>query len=456
MILPFWAIAQNLEPTQAEFYLPARDATIPLSNANDYFQQTKFVKGVHWDYTPRLGRVLGMTQQDISYNFNSAILNPNTLLHIKIPDYSTHCQRPELVNARGIEYSPILLINPNLTHTVQKCNTNTTSTKNPVFGFQTIVGSKFCNDDYLLIDGTVPTGEVILENPWPNDKLNVLNPFQYSGNDEIDYFWRGMYVTINLRRTGLMYISDEQPILKIEVPYSYKNSAGDEFNDGMCYFHDLPDASAVYSFQYGRGDKLGLKSYTTLTPPVPPQYFEIKRNMLPQNNDNITISAFIYLDQVKRPNTIYHNYFLQGKGFNNDPNDPLMYNISKLKLKVTYLGNEEVAINWIRFETPATRNLLSGIYDDDIKTKTQSVLTKFATSSLEVNGIKFFRFNTHIEGGMQQWIGERYLVKLLGNLISGEAPEPIYTHLYEHYVPSADRWMGMMRSMTTVSVPFNN
>jgi len=72
------------------------------------------------------------------------ILKKTFIVHVKIdedsfPQFWTHCRGPELLNARGIEYSPILEINPDsafILHTIP------TSSRNPIFGFQTIVGTK--------------------------------------------------------------------------------------------------------------------------------------------------------------------------------------------------------------------------------------------------------------------------------------------------------------------------
>lgn len=170
-LIPIVLISQNLEPIQLRFYMPFKQDSVYLSSDSAYFQQTRFLKGNHWDNSARLGRVVGYNQRDIreGHDENKFPIYNNTLLHVK-PDYvSTHCQGPEIVNARGIEYSPILGIYPNLTHTVQ---TISSSSRNPIFGFQTIVGTKDTTNDCLVIDSLVDSNTVILDEPWTADQFS--------------------------------------------------------------------------------------------------------------------------------------------------------------------------------------------------------------------------------------------------------------------------------------------
>ena len=145
-LLPILLNAQNLEPVQQQFYFPLYGDSRYLSGDSAYFQQTKFIMGNHWDSSPRLEKAVGYTQKDIysQHISDGNYISDSTLLHVKIdedsfPQFWTHCRGPELLNARGIEYSPILEINPDsafILHTIP------TSSRNPIFGFQTIVGTK--------------------------------------------------------------------------------------------------------------------------------------------------------------------------------------------------------------------------------------------------------------------------------------------------------------------------
>ena len=146
MLLPAILFGQNLEPVQQQFYFPLYGDSRYLSGDSAYFQQKKFIMGNHWDSSPRLEKAVGYTQKDIysQHISDGNYISDSTLLHVKIdedsfPQFWTHCRGPELLNARGIEYSPILEINPDsafILHTIP------TSSRNPIFGFQTIVGTK--------------------------------------------------------------------------------------------------------------------------------------------------------------------------------------------------------------------------------------------------------------------------------------------------------------------------
>jgi len=184
-VIPLLLKAQNSEPEQAYFEIPAvsQSAMFPLSSTLDYFQQKSFLRGNHWDTSPRLEKAVGYNQKDI-YNDNyigndASKLNDCTLLHVKMKykksgdiyytDYWTHCLGPDILNARGIEYSPILEINPSLSHTLQ---TVPTSSRNPIFGFQTIVGTKDTVNDCLIVDSSVDSNTVILDEPWTADQFS--------------------------------------------------------------------------------------------------------------------------------------------------------------------------------------------------------------------------------------------------------------------------------------------
>jgi len=173
-LFPILLNSQNLEPEQATFDLPAtNEYSIYLSSDTAYFQQTRFIKGNHWEAHPVLGRIAGYNQLDVrdGIKLDSPSVLDNTLLFVKMEHYKkywTHCQENDVLNARGIEYSPILEINPSLSHTLQ---TVPTSSRNPIFGFQTIVGTKDFTNDCLLIDTSLKD-EVILDEPWTADQFS--------------------------------------------------------------------------------------------------------------------------------------------------------------------------------------------------------------------------------------------------------------------------------------------
>ena len=202
---PILLNAQNSEPIQRTFVVPTiegyESTPVLLSGNWPYFLQDRFIRGNHWDTSPRLDKAVGYNQKDIyNYHFTGVYyseaepteLNDNTLLHVKLRkiggwyngkpwyiNYYTHCQDPDVVNARGIEYAPFLTIDPNVTNKLQ---TIYYDPGNHVFGFQNINGIIDTNNYCLKLDNTISANTLVLQNPWPNDQLfyleNMYHPSQ--------------------------------------------------------------------------------------------------------------------------------------------------------------------------------------------------------------------------------------------------------------------------------------
>lgn len=109
--------------------------------------------------------------------------------------------------------------------------------------------------------------------------------------------------------------------------------------------------------------------------------------------------------------------------------------IDSLGIRITYLGNAPIAIDWVRIETPHARRFLWGAYDQSIINDVQERLNKFLSDSATSRNIRLFRFNTIIEGSMFNWIAEKYFNNLVGNISTSEVG-PIFPAHYEYYVNS--------------------
>ncbi len=232
IFFPILLLSQNSEPTQRKFYVPALQDSVYLMDTLQYFKQDRFIKGSHWDYHIRLGKVVNYNQMDIYWWYEpktdtslkrgdtSLFLLDSSLLFVK-PMYYTHSLGPEMFNIRGIQYSPSLLIDTNKTNELQ---TRYGDGTNPIFGFAHIRGRitnnpADTNYSKLIIDGDSLINQVILEEPW------TANQLKYSSinSDSLEniYLCRGMYITINLRRDDLSNELDTMPVLKIEIPHEY-------------------------------------------------------------------------------------------------------------------------------------------------------------------------------------------------------------------------------------------
>ncbi|OGU60327.1 MAG: hypothetical protein A2X64_03805 [Ignavibacteria bacterium GWF2_33_9] len=68
LILTVEMIGLDLEPVQHTYNVLGQTNVILSPETLNYFKQTKFIKGNHWDHSSRLGQVVGYNQKDI-YNF---------------------------------------------------------------------------------------------------------------------------------------------------------------------------------------------------------------------------------------------------------------------------------------------------------------------------------------------------------------------------------------------------
>jgi len=95
--------------------------------------------------------------------------------------------------------------------------------------------------------------------------------------------------------------------------------------------------------------------------------------------------------------------------------------IEDMNIEVEYLGGADIGIDYIRLETPHTRNLLFGQYDNKIHDFIQNNLDK-ANDSMFTDTTKpfIFRLTSTVEGGPHNWDGHKYMRKLVGDIFSGE------------------------------------
>ena len=239
IFFPILLLSQNSEPTQRKFYVPALQDSVYLMDTLQYFKQDRFIKGSHWDYHIRLGKVVNYNQMDIYWWYEpktdtslkrgdtSLFLLDSSLLFVK-PMYYTHSLGAEMFNIRGIQYSPTLLIDTNKTNELQ---TRYGDGTNPIFGFAHIRGRitnnpADTNYSKLIIDGDSLINQVILEEPWTANQLKFSGgssdwSIGYRDTVQKEFLCRGMYITINLRRDDLSNELDTMPVLKIEIPHEY-------------------------------------------------------------------------------------------------------------------------------------------------------------------------------------------------------------------------------------------
>lgn len=185
------AFSQTREPNRHIFYMDG--APFMLDTQNDYFKSTSFQLGWHWGYLKKLSQALLMNQADIYTHTSSnppfhtkGGLNSNTNYFVKAyydtvidgqhkkGHLYTHCKYDKhIVFTNGITYDPTLFVNPSKPY---ELNIREGDPQNPVFGFlnkhgRVLTDSTDENYSRLILDGDSLINEVVLSEPWLNDRF---------------------------------------------------------------------------------------------------------------------------------------------------------------------------------------------------------------------------------------------------------------------------------------------
>lgn len=355
------------------------------------------------------GDIIGGRLQDVTFNTQSLYLEPT-----------------------------IKVINPNGNNEFFPTMRNR---EGSVFGFQKRNKIKLINDplnpDFgraLLYKDSVSSGSaVVLDSIWSN---NILRFYNYN-NDPIinlpDMNGKEIFISINLK--SLETITNANPsdvILTIKLPYKVWN---DDLNSGkggylgsdFVKFKNLPkvtgnilnDTLQIYG---SRGDFRGIRRdiNTALNPTPGIKEFQITAGMLDvdgigTSNKNITLSAFV-LFELKDGGIYQWNPLLRPDWFDHGTN--FKEYISELDLEVTYHGKLDVAIDWIRLETPRAREIFEGKYDNDVYNSAKAMIDEIHNETS--HNPRLFRLYGADELLPQQWGVNRYFNLLLDTLSSSE------------------------------------
>jgi hypothetical protein len=105
---------QDFEPSSSTFYYSSESSTFStyLSPDSSWFQQNRFLLGVHWGPQITMGKKMLMNQRDAAQNTLSSDMVDTCDVLLKPEEYS-HAVGPEILNGRGIHYDPTLPLNPN-------------------------------------------------------------------------------------------------------------------------------------------------------------------------------------------------------------------------------------------------------------------------------------------------------------------------------------------------------
>lgn len=306
---------------------------------------------------------------------------------------------------------------------------------------------------YALLKDSVSTPLLVLKNV---DKGNALVSYETQESvgsaawqKEMNDNGQRWYVAVNLRRTNIAdTTADTAVVLTIKLPY-VQFPYNDTLSIGGDTIITLQRRSSTIRFDSvssvrsnGMYDTIrterGLMDAKLLdsaqTPGFNRSTLIIRRNMLPRranpDSNDITISAFfraIHKDSI--------NPRLQG--YANKSSD----RIDSLDIEVTYHGNADVAIDWIRLETPRARQLLRGELDREFAARL-SVLMDTLRYWRDTKGFSKLRLaaiylNDEPGGRPAEWRAFRYQAKFLDRLATTEGA---FDNRYGHVVPQRNYW----------------
>ena len=343
-----------------------------------------------------------------------------------------------------------------------------------VFGFKTR-HSNFDNantNDHVFTmrknDLMGASSAVVLEDAWPKDILfdlaHAKNDENVMPSDSTDANGREFFLTLRIRALETINsLNDDDVVLSIQLPYQAKsydrvtNSNNEiELNwtnsNGMINFEEIPDENDEENRARPYPSTQDLGVYRSLTPATQnTNVLEITGAMLKSNSnlssDNsmefITISARFLCDGQDNP-------FLQDKeyggirtdlrGANNVDINENQDHIVELDMDVTYHGEIDVELDWIRIETPQYRNLLLGNFNEEIRDLVNDKLLQM--DDLEPT-LKVYRFFGIDEFWVSNWGSQRYLNKLLGGRLTGEIDEHVpMVNKFLHALEFEEFWTG--------------
>ena len=373
---------------------------------------------------------------------------------------SSNHGRPGAVNGFAMHFDPIATINPsNPTSFVPYTGPNGTDKSGAAFGFAHRTSSHNGQEIGSIVDldnnghyryqlqGTVPgTGLLVLDRPWPDDQL-----FKFRWGDLENYpdvSGERLYLSINLRCTDCTGGSADDVIVELKAPYVLGGEEWPDLIQDRSYltFSSLPSGvvSGSKTLKYGRGNAWDVDVNDVQT-------LQITRSMLPTDGSDITISGYLILDGVS-------NSALREKmaGFAGDV-------LHRIGLEARYFGGAEIAVDWIRFETPHARNLFRGEYDESIRGSIQDAISFISQYNTDNPGrdLRIESFYGVDESHPLQWWSERYYNKLLGDMVSVEtatrfagAPDWKLDEQFLHIMEPNTLWPSWYSFRKNTCVPY--
>ncbi|MFH1051770.1 MAG: metallophosphoesterase [bacterium] len=435
------------EPIQQQFTIGVNPEPELISSEHPDFDIKGMVFGWQWGGNLDLTRAMNMNQiHYCSYPINlNEIPDSSYVFMGTVGVWANAGNESNAMQAMGIQYEPALKItNPG------SFKTREADSADPVFGFRYIHDDvDTTNTTIVLLKNASYTNNVVLKNIWPGDTKETIHKGS-SHNPNPESNGKQFYIDINMKRhDSSNNIFTNDPVLKIRIfYYSNNQSKWDTINFSKIPNPEIQKIDEIYtSLDEYRGKVRRLRDSLTRIDhrdtvdgketiyyykvQVDTNQLVIEDKMLPLRNETVIISGFFICDTIKNP------YITDSK-------------YDSLDIEITYFGNTDIEIDWIRLVTPHARRLLLGEFDSLIVFRTQRDLDTLTKSN---KGLKAIRFYTRDEIGTSFWLACRYYNKLVGNLGITEE-DCSYDSLFRYYIGAKERWINMGSPGRRVAAPF--
>jgi len=441
--------AQYVNPPQQKIYTytdttyTTKDS-IFISASLPQFQINTYTLGWHWasgrSMTESLGFTQGHLNRDNIYNsVDSIAANINIIKNSEGIYSNGNHLKP--MNTISMQWEPTLLINSDSLKYLQYRQYDK---EKSVFGFRTVLGEPLVtnpvdsNYQCLLLKTTGNyVGENVLANPWSDSALYIFNTLSDTLPDDYPayaYYGYDFVFSINLRRNDIRNnIQDNTPVLVIKLPYKTVS------REGYILFSDIPtnianDFEIITNLGIARGRKQKKIHITTDLDSI-----IITRNMLPINNNEVTINAYFKCREgsiFENPKLAYTNGIFP-----------------KLGCEVRYLGGCDIAVDWVRVGSEASEDVYWGKYDSLFKAYTQYEFNFLNTPDFASQKSILKRFYLRDEGNCSFWRTAKYYNSLIGNIGTFETG-PELPDLYKHYVNPPEYWYSFYKIYSSTAAPY--
>ncbi|MFH1052739.1 MAG: metallophosphoesterase [bacterium] len=450
------------EPIQKQFIIGAIPDTTLINSEHPDFDIEGMVFGWQWGGNIHLTRAMNMNQTHYSDATIDLDEIPDSSYVIRGTDgiWANAGNGTNAMQAMGIQYEPALKItNPG------SFKTREADSADPVFGFRYIHDDVGFTDTTIILIDSICSGEVVLKNIWPGDTKETIHRGS-SHNTNPESNGKKFYIDMQVKKHDIFNnTADGDSVLQVKV--KYKKNGSSTWND--IKFSQIPYGGNLEWGTFLRYDE----KYTSLD-----EYRGKFRNLIHSDSiphtDIDSIAKFdttlqdtvMYYDTTQYHTHIDSSLYVEDKmlPFMCEPimlsgyfvcdglKNPIIIDSKNdsLDIEVTYLGNTDIEIDWIRLVTPHARRLLLGEFDSLIVANTQRDLDSLTKND---KGLKAIRFYTRDEIGTSFWLACRYYNRLVGNLGTTEE-DGAYDSLFRYYVGAKERWINMGSPGRRVAAPF--